>query len=228
MNSFSKSFLATTAFAVVHSSLASLAAKEKAAALVGTRNRDGLYRAAYLAQSFVTFGLLVAYISKLPKKEIYRASPKGALLLHAGQGAMLGFLTYAAFSAGVGRLTGFTHLSAWLRGDRVPSFAVAQGPEPAERGTLEIRGPFRRQRHPLNFGFLPIFWLASSLTTRRLGFNVAASAYLILGSALEEQRLSKIHGGEYERYRRSGPRFFLPGRTKIQSPSEASCAPLAS
>ncbi len=51
---------ATAAFGLVHIALASRSAKRAAARTFGERDRNGLYRVSYIAQSFVTSGLLVA------------------------------------------------------------------------------------------------------------------------------------------------------------------------
>lgn len=48
-------------FAVVHSALASLKAKRFAASLIGAGRQKAFYRLFYIAQSFVTFGLVLAY-----------------------------------------------------------------------------------------------------------------------------------------------------------------------
>src|SRR4051812_5328200 len=81
---------ATAAFGLVHSALASRRAKRAAARTFGERNRNGLYRVFYLAQSVVTFGMLAAYIRTLPNRELYRVRGPAAWLMHAGQvGAIL-------------------------------------------------------------------------------------------------------------------------------------------
>ena len=65
-----KVMAATAAFGLVHSALASRSTKRAAANRFGERNRNGLYRVFYLAQSAVTFGMLAAYIRRQPSKEV--------------------------------------------------------------------------------------------------------------------------------------------------------------
>ena len=81
--------LATAAFAVVHSALASDRAKRFAASAIGERRRDAGYRLFYVGQSVLTFGLLVAYGARLPSRTLYRVRGPAALALRAGQAAGL-------------------------------------------------------------------------------------------------------------------------------------------
>ena len=74
---------ATAAFGVVHSLLASRTAKRAATRMFGERNRNGLYRVAYIGQSFVTFGVLADYIRRQPSRELYRVEGPLAFLMHA-------------------------------------------------------------------------------------------------------------------------------------------------
>jgi hypothetical protein len=61
---------ATAVFGLVHSALASRKAKRAATQAFGERNRNGLYRVAYIAQSAATLGLLAAYIRRQPSREL--------------------------------------------------------------------------------------------------------------------------------------------------------------
>jgi len=123
-----KVMAATAAFGLVHSALASRRAKRAAAEHFGERNRNGLYRVFYLAQSAVTFGMLAAYIRKQPSRELYRVRGPLALLLHAGQVAALVHATAAARQVGLRRILGLESLSCWLGDGPVPPEPEAQGP----------------------------------------------------------------------------------------------------
>jgi len=57
---------ATGIFAALHSGLASNTAKNAVQKLVGKRNRNGLYRAAYIGQSLASFAALTRYIRRHP------------------------------------------------------------------------------------------------------------------------------------------------------------------
>lgn len=202
--------LATLGFALVHSALASRAAKRTAARVLGERPSGAVYRLLYNAQAAATLGALLLYGARLPAHTVYRVRGPGAALLRAGQAAGLVWAGAAAREVGVARLVGLSNLWAWMRGRELPPGPAAQGPEGDARGRLRVDGPFLLTRHPLNLAPLPVFWLTPHLTTRRLAFNLVGTAYMVIGSLHEEARLRDTYGEEYERYRRSGIPFYLP------------------
>ncbi len=201
---------ATAAFGVVHSLLASRAAKRAAASHLGERNRNGLYRVFYIGQSLVTFGMLAAYIRRQPGRELYRVEGPLALLMHAVQAGAVAYATSAAGQVGLRRITGLESLLAWLGDGPVPPEPEAQGPALDGEGSEHAAGPFAWSRHPLNFAPLPVLWLWPRMTTNLLAFNVAATVYLVVGSLHEEARLREAFGDEYDAYRDSGVPFYVP------------------
>lgn len=175
--------LATSLFAIVHSALAA----------------RRINRVAFNAQATITFGALTWYIARQPNVTIYRVEGVPAALLRIGQSAGVVFAIAAAKATGIRTLAGFDDVHP-----------AAQGPEVGGDGELRVRGPFTIVRHPLNLAPLAPFWLTPHMTTRRLAFNVIATAYLILGSIHEESRLLAKYGEKYERYQRSGVPFYWP------------------
>jgi hypothetical protein len=201
---------ATAVFALLHSALASRGAKRTAAQVFGERNRNGLYRVFYLAQSVLTFGMLVAYARRLPSRELYQIRGPLAWLLHTGQVGAILAATAAAREVGIRRILGLESLRGWLDDGPVPPEPEAQGPALDAEGRLHVSGPFAWSRHPLNLVPLPVFWLCPRMTTSLLAFNTAATIYLILGSLHEEARLREAYGEAYAEYQRSGISFYLP------------------
>lgn len=208
MRSALKVALATGAFAVVHSLLATTSAKDAAA----TRFRFGreLYRVAYNAQAVITFGALVWFIARQPERTLYRVRGPLAGLLRLGQLGGVAWAIAAARATGVATLAGADNLLAVLTGMPAKQPPAAQGPEMDEAGALRIRGPFTLVRHPLNVAPLAPFWLTPHMTTRRLAFNIIATGYLVIGSLHEEKRLRHQYGEAYQEYQRNGTPFFLP------------------
>jgi len=201
---------ATAAFGLVHSALASRAAKRAAARTFGERNRNGLYRVCYIGQSLLTSGLLAEYIRRHPSRELYRVRGPVALLTHAAQAGAVVYATSAARQVGVRRILGLESFLAWLGEGPVPPEPEAQGPALDGEGRRHTAGPFAWSRHPLNFAPLPIFWLWPRMTTNLLAFNTAATIYLVVGSSHEEARLKEAFGDDYAAYRQSGVPFYLP------------------
>jgi methanethiol S-methyltransferase len=212
---------ATAVYGLVHSALASLAAKNRAARVFGERRRNGLYRAFYIAQSFITIAALGAFAWRQPNRELYRMKGWPAYAMHAGQVAALLYATWAARQVGLRRITGLGGLLAYRKGGLLPPEPEAQGPALDDEGKRNAIGAFAWSRHPLNFVPVPIFWLWPRMTTNLLAYNIAATLYLVLGSVHEEQRLTRTYGGLYEAYRFASRSLYIPMPVRDPSPSTA-------
>lgn len=200
--------LATGVFAIAHSLLASTRAKDAFAGRV--RFGRELYRIGYNAQAGLAFGCLAWYIARQPKRTLYRLRGPLAVLMRLGQFGGVAFGFAAGRATGLAKLSGLDNVVAILAGLPVRQAPAAQGPEADERGVLRASGPFTLVRHPLNVAPLAAFWLAPHMTTRRLAFNVVATAYLVIGSVHEEKRLLRAYGEAYQQYQDDGVPFFWP------------------
>ncbi len=65
---------------------------------------------------------------------------------------------------------------------------------------------YKQMRHPLYVGFFIAFWAAPTMTVTHLVFAVMASAYIVVGTLLEEHDLRSFHA-EYAEYAKRVPRY---------------------
>ena len=95
-----KTAAATAAFGLVHSALASHAAKRAATHMIGRSRPRRPVRPLYIAQSVATTAALAAYVGRLPDRELYHARGPIALLMRGGQAAGLAYMAWAAIGSG--------------------------------------------------------------------------------------------------------------------------------
>jgi protein-S-isoprenylcysteine O-methyltransferase Ste14 len=68
-----------------------------------------------------------------------------------------------------------------------------------------IHGPYRFVRHPLYLFSLMMIWSFPDLTSDRLLFNFLWTAWIVIGTLLEERDLVNTHGKIYQDYQRKVP-----------------------
>lgn len=205
-----RTMLATVVFAVVHSLMASFAAKRGVARLAGERRAEGTYRFAFCALSVVKLLVMLAYLRTLPDRTLYRVGGLPRLAMLAGQVASLGVIVAAARQVGFARISGVAALDDLLAGRPVEPTPVAQHPAPQSETELGWHGPYRLSSHPANYFVLPAFWLSPVMSARWLGVGAATTLYMVLGSLHEDARLQSAYGERYARYRQQVPHVRLP------------------
>lgn len=77
-----------------------------------------------------------------------------------------------------------------------------------------LRGPYLWVRHPLYFFTLVLIWSFPDVNADRLLFNVLWTAWLIVGSCLEEKDLVTEFGQRYRLYQKTVP-MLLPWRGPV-------------
>jgi protein-S-isoprenylcysteine O-methyltransferase Ste14 len=110
----------------------------------------------------------------------------------------LSVLALAGFAWGVHALPGFDPfgtlpLKAHWRGTSPPAAAFV------------ARGPYRYVRHPLYLFMLLLIWSTPRLSTDRLLFIVLWTAWIVVGTTLEERDLFVDFGESYRQYQCSVP-----------------------
>jgi protein-S-isoprenylcysteine O-methyltransferase Ste14 len=83
--------------------------------------------------------------------------------------------------------------------------------EAPRTSALSIRGPYRWVRHPLYLFTLVLIWSSLELTADRLLLDVLWTAWILVGTVLEERDLVAEKGAAYLSYQREVP-MLLPWR----------------
>jgi methanethiol S-methyltransferase len=200
-------------FAVVHSLLASRAAKDAVRRVAGDRVRDGLYRFIFAGHSWPWAGWLLWRTWHLPDRVLVEVPPPASWLLRAGQLACVGVAFAAGLIIGIPQFNGWPQVAAFLRHQDPAPEPGAQGPPLARDGEMRAVGPYRVTRHPANLALL-IFLLFPKITVRGLTVGILSAVYMVLGSIHEETRLRARYGAAYARYQQRAP-FLLPGPRRL-------------
>lgn len=113
-------------------------------------------------------------------------------------------LSAAGFYSGVAALGVFDPFGTKVLQDRL------RHREP-EVLPLTVRGPYRRVRHPLYLFSLGMIWSYPVVTADRLLFNSAWTAWIVVGTMLEERDLVRDFGDSYRDYQSRVP-MLIPWR----------------
>lgn len=179
--------LAWAVFGLLHS----LLADERIKTLLRPR-LGAAYRLAY--NLFAAFTMIAVFwighrlLGELPRYDL-GGGEKIALTVMEIAGWGLGFLALLRYD--LGRFAG----TAYLRDARL-----------AENEPLIVAGLHRYVRHPLYSAAFLILW-GAAWTPLGLMTAVYGSAYLLIGTALEERRLLARYGDAYAEYRARVPAF---------------------
>lgn len=191
--------LAVIVFGVIHSLLAGNVARAIFRRRFGERAYHGLYRLMFNAAAVITSAPLLLLLVAVPGHELWRVEGPVALAMIGVQVVgVFGFLL-SLLQIDMGRFLGLSQFDAYRHNDPLPL-----PPEP-----LQQTGVYQLVRHPLYLFSLLVMWPMPLMTDALLVFNIAATAYLVIGSRLEEKRLLETFGQEYLEYRQRVP-WLLP------------------
>ena len=137
-----------------------------------------------------------------------------AVVLASADGFYRWSLRAVFFLAIVGQVWGIRSLkSADLFGTESVRRRSGSTSSPAP---MVVRGVYRWVRHPLYLTTLLMIWSFPDLTADRLLFNILFTAWIIVGTVLEERDLVADFGDDYRRYQRRVP-MLIPFRKPMQA-----------
>ncbi|HBI16351.1 MAG TPA: hypothetical protein DDY20_12730 [Desulfobulbaceae bacterium] len=179
------------AWCSLHSLLISQRLQSLARRLPGRLGRA--YRLFYILISMLTLLPVLWYQFSLSERVILQDNPvlllvQAALLLYGTVMFYLGARVYD--------LRTFLGISQWRNRE-------GNGTEPSMR--FLTNGILARVRHPWYSGGIALIWGFGSITDVFLLTRVLLTAYLLIGTLLEEQRLILKFGDRYRAYRRRVP-----------------------
>jgi protein-S-isoprenylcysteine O-methyltransferase Ste14 len=182
-------FVATAAYGIVHSLLATRGAKQWAHARLGSR-AIRLYRLAYNAFALVSFLPVFLLLVRFPGTLLYQLPLPWSALALAGQAAAMVLLAIGLLQTDPLSFLGLRQLVA---GDR------------SEPPSLTVTGLYRWVRHPLYTAGLVLIWLTPVMTIGVLALNLALTVYILIGYRFEERRLVAEFGQAYVAYQARVP-----------------------
>ncbi len=168
-------------------------------------DRFHLYRVFYNLTALVTLAAVVFYERSLQTTLLF--SWEGILVpLRLGLLAAAGLLFFAGARA--------YDMRQFLGLDGAGSGATLSGD-----GQISHSGILGRTRHPWYLGALFFLWSAArDIDTATLVSNLILTAYLLVGTLLEERKLTAEFGDQYRRYRQRVPMLIplpLSGRWRL-------------
>lgn len=187
------------AFFVQHSGMIRRGAKQRLAKRFPSTYQPALYS---IASGAVLFALVLAW--QPTTNFLFRLEGPARWLSGA-----IALLAVAGFAWGVRSLRGFDvfgtlPLKAALRGATAPS------------SPFVARGPYRYVRHPLYLFMLLLIWSTPRFPTDQLIFNVLWSAWIIVGTKLEERDLLADFGQTYREYQALVPMLVPSPRAMLR------------
>jgi protein-S-isoprenylcysteine O-methyltransferase Ste14 len=194
-------FVTLMAFGVVHSLLASRAAKQIAQRLLGRNVATTTYRLVFNVLAFATILPALYLVFRLPDQELYRfPAPWDSIASGLQVLAALGLL-YSVYQMDAWFFLGLRQLG------EPPQLGVRYSIDSTSTSQLVTDGLHRFVRHPLYTTSLIVLYLASPMSLNWLAFALGCHVYFCVGSILEERKLVREFGDAYRIYQQRVPRL---------------------
>ena len=192
-------------FAVIHSITAAQWFKDRVKAMLGEPLYRGGYRLLYNMISVVTLLPIGYFYLTLPLGTAWRVPSPLSWLFVVVQLVGLAGLTVSVLQSGAFAFVGLSQLADYLNG--------GNSEQPSQSGlgeTLVVDGLYRYIRHPLYTFSMLLLWFSPVMSVNLLAFTVLATLYFVVGSIIEERRLTHDFGEAYVSYKQGVGRF-IPG-----------------
>jgi protein-S-isoprenylcysteine O-methyltransferase Ste14 len=199
ISSFIIIVLAFGIYGIIHSLLASIKAKELAAAWMGTSGFRW-YRLAYNIFAFIALLPVLALAVVLPDKLIYQVPAPWNYLLMILQTTGAVVALYAVVQTDLMFFSGLRQLM------KKPTDTPIQN-------AMQSGGLYRYVRHPIYTGSLLFLWASPEMSWNSLALKTAFTLYFIFGAMVEEKKLVAEFGDAYRAYRLRTP-MLIPGIKK--------------
>lgn len=186
------------AFFLQHSIMVRTSFRSRIAVLIHPRYHRAIYS--------IASGVVLATVVVLWQRSDMRLLTLEGLPLWIARGSsFLALLMFALSVRALGSFDAFgLHpIKAHIRGDEDQS------------ASFTVRGPYRWVRHPLYSCVLILIWASPELTADRLLFNILWTAWVVVGTFLEEGDLLAEFGDVYRVYQRKVP-MLIPWRGRVQ------------
>ncbi len=175
---------------VVHSLLASHAAKDISARVFGPPATNRFYRFGYNVFSLISFLPLLVLLVSLPDQPLYRIPAPWLYLTLFVQALSAVALLVGVLQTGVWEFIGLSQLGQ---------------AENSAKPQLTTGGLYHYVRHPLYTAGLVFLWLTPEMTINRLALWSIMSLYLGIGAYFEERKLLREFGQQYADYKTRTP-----------------------
>lgn len=187
------------AFFLQHSGMVRKAFRARMAVFISPRYQGATY-------SIASGVVLIIVVVLWQRSEIQLLRLEGLPLWMARGCSLLAVLIFAWSIHALGSfdLFGLRSIKSHVRGQSDKPFAFV------------VRGPYRWVRHPLYLCVLVLIWASPEFTADRLLFNVLWTAWIVVGTILEETDLLDDFGDVYRDYQRKVP-MLIPWRGRMQS-----------
>jgi protein-S-isoprenylcysteine O-methyltransferase Ste14 len=180
-------------FGIQHSLMASNPFKDRVIKLIPRH----LERAIYIIISSLSLLIVIFLWKPLPKVIFLFNYPFYQIVIGLYIGGWLLSL-YSLLAIDPFELFGLKQIYYFLLGKDMPPIPFTE------------KGIYKYVRHPIYLSTLIIFWITPRMTFGHLLLSITWSIYVIIGATLEERRLIKEFGAQYEDYKRRVPMLFPP------------------